>query len=151
MSKPDLLTVEVVYDIEVPGGFQTKRRRFQVTPERFNEMRTAAIRKKYLPGWAYITGAIWRTEYLMGNEVTITYLRVRVVQKTGPRTPWHWYAIYNAKTDELLATGTAEQCAKAMGFKSPSTIYQLLSRTRNGINRKYRVIAMDSTPEDSDG
>ena len=49
------------------------------------------------------------------------------------------YTIRLAATGELVAKGTARECAKAMGYKTPRRVYTLLSHVLSGINRKYTI------------
>lgn len=50
-----------------------------------------------------------------------------------------YYAIYRKKTDELLASGTAKECQKQMGFKTPQVFYCTVSRVYRGLSSKYEV------------
>lgn len=50
-----------------------------------------------------------------------------------------YYAIYDARSDTLLAEGTARECRKKLGCSSIDTFYALISRSHRGINKKYRV------------
>lgn len=149
MDKPELLTVEVVYEIQtLSGDIQERHRRFQMTPKAFEEMHTAEIRAKYLPAWGLVTGAIWRIEHLMDSELKIKrYVRVQKVGSRGKRPPCRWYTVYDRKTDKLLAAGTVEQCTAALGFKNSASFYQTLSRTRNGKSHKYRICVEDRLAE----
>ncbi len=52
----------------------------------------------------------------------------------------NYYAIYSAKTDELLAEGTALECKKQLGCASLDSFYALANRTKRGINKSYRVV-----------
>ena len=47
-----------------------------------------------------------------------------------------WYTVYDALTDEVLASGTAPQCAKAMGMNLGS-FYCAVDRTQRGVQHKY--------------
>ena len=50
----------------------------------------------------------------------------------------NYYAVYLKKTDELICSGTSEECAAAMG-RSVASFYSMVSRVRNGKNQKYEV------------
>lgn len=149
MDNQELLTVEVVYDIQTHDGDMLERhRRFQMTPKAFEEIRTAEIRAKYLPAWALVTGAIWRIESLIGKGTVIKrFRRVQKVGTRGKRPPCRWYTVYDRKTDTLLTAGTAEDCSAALGFKNTASFYQMLSRTRNGKAYKYRICVEDRLSE----
>ncbi len=54
----------------------------------------------------------------------------------------NYYEIYDAQTGELLARGNARECRKQLGCSSLDTFYALESRSRRGINKKYRVVRM---------
>lgn len=52
----------------------------------------------------------------------------------------NYYAIYDARTDELLAEGNARECRDKLGCSSMDTFYALANRARRGINKRYRVV-----------
>jgi len=49
-----------------------------------------------------------------------------------------YYAVYLRKTDELICSGNAAECAAAMG-RSEGSFRSLVSKVCNGLNRKYEV------------
>ena len=55
------------------------------------------------------------------------------------REPFRYYTVWNAKTDELVADGTAAECAAIMG-RSRTDFYTMVSRVKRGINKKYVVL-----------
>ena len=145
-----LLLVEVTYELETGGQCIERRRRFRMTKAAFDQMRTAELRKKYLPGWAHLTGAVWRIEALMAPDVRIkSFHRVRIIKETPQRDPWRWYTVYS-KTDEVVASGTAEHCAKVLGYKSRAGFDQMIARAKHGKIAKYRVIVEDKSPDIAD-
>lgn len=52
----------------------------------------------------------------------------------------NYYAVYDAKTDELLAEGNSRECREKLGCSSMDTFYALVNRARRGINKRYRVV-----------
>jgi len=52
----------------------------------------------------------------------------------------NYYEIYDAKTGELLASGTSRECKKKLGCSSIDTFFSLANRSKRGINKKYKVI-----------
>lgn len=52
----------------------------------------------------------------------------------------NYYAVYDAKTDRLLAEGNARECRKVLGCSSIDSFYALVNRSARGINKKYRVV-----------
>lgn len=52
----------------------------------------------------------------------------------------NYYAIYNAKTGELIAEGSAVECKRKLKCASIDSFYALANRSRRGINKKYRVV-----------
>lgn len=52
----------------------------------------------------------------------------------------NYYEIYSAKTDELLAKGTAIECRRQLGCASLDSFYALANRSRRGISKTYRVV-----------
>lgn len=51
-----------------------------------------------------------------------------------------YYEIYDAKTDRLLAKGTARECKRILGCPNINAFYMLANRSLRGINKAYRVI-----------
>mgnify|MGYP005783613797 CR=1 FL=1 len=49
------------------------------------------------------------------------------------------YIIRLAETGEVLASGTAKECAQAMGYQNIRRIYTLINHVTTGRNRKYTV------------
>ncbi len=50
------------------------------------------------------------------------------------------YEVYDKKTNELLARGTARECQKKLGCSSADSFYALANRSFRGINKTYRVV-----------
>lgn len=151
MNAKSLLLVEVTYELETGGQRIERKRRFRMTEDAFEQMRTAELRKKYPPSWAHLTGAVWRIEALMDADAKVReFHRVRIIKESAKRDPWRWYTIYDGKTDEVIASGTAEHCAKALGYKNRTGFDQMLSRAKHGKIAKYRVVVEDKDPDDED-
>lgn len=53
------------------------------------------------------------------------------------------YTIYLKKDDSIVASGTAKECQKQMGFKSLGVFYSVVSRVYRGISTKYDVYSYD--------
>lgn len=51
------------------------------------------------------------------------------------------YTVWNNYTDELVAFGTAAQCAAAMGLTRRNGFYELVTNVRKGRNKKYTITA----------
>ena len=43
-----------------------------------------------------------------------------------------YYTVYLCKTDEVIAQGTAEECAKQMGFSQANSFFSSLVKHKNG-------------------
>lgn len=58
-----------------------------------------------------------------------------------PDTVHHvmWYTVYDAKTGDLIASGTSEMCARRLGYKSANSFASASSHSRSGRHpaRKY--------------
>ena len=61
----------------------------------------------------------------------------------------NYYTVYNAKTDEVVACGTARECAKQMK-RSLSSFYCTISRNRSGKHHKYSVVIDQNADQDLD-
>ena len=57
-----------------------------------------------------------------------------------------WYTAYLHKTEEILACGTAQQVADALGM-SLNSFYCTASRSRNWKNRKYDFVIEEINEE----
>ena len=51
-----------------------------------------------------------------------------------------YYTIYLNKTDEVVATGTAEECRKQLDLKSKNCLHSLVSKSVKGRRNKYTVV-----------
>lgn len=60
----------------------------------------------------------------------------------------HYYTVYLAETDEIVAFGSASECAKQMG-KSILGFHSLVSKNRLGKHHKYVIVIDDDICEDS--
>ena len=59
------------------------------------------------------------------------------------------FAVYMDKTDELLAVGTAAECAKAIGW-SVRDFFTIKSRVKAGRNKKYVFVPVEDDDEEAD-
>ncbi len=50
-----------------------------------------------------------------------------------------YYTLYN-KNDEVIAVGTAHECAKKLAM-STQYFYCMVGRVRNGTNQKYKIVS----------
>lgn len=62
-----------------------------------------------------------------------------VTESRAPSPPRMYYTIYDAKTNELLASGSAKLCARMLGM-SMSSFYTIMHRARHGMQQKYTVL-----------
>lgn len=61
------------------------------------------------------------------------------------------YTVYLKKDDTIVASGTARECQRQMGFKSLGVFYSVISRVYRGISTKYDVYSFDENePLDDD-
>lgn len=51
-----------------------------------------------------------------------------------------WYTVWDAKTGDLLASGTSEMCARRLGYKSANSFASASSHSRNGRRRARKYI-----------
>ena len=59
------------------------------------------------------------------------------------------FAVYIAKTDELLAVGTAAECAHAIGW-SVRDFFTVKSRAKSGKNKKCVFVPVEDDDEEAD-
>lgn len=62
-----------------------------------------------------------------------------------------YYAVYERKTDRLLASGSASFCTRQLGLPSVNSFYCLVGRVRSGKNMKYEVLIEDISEEEENG
>lgn len=62
----------------------------------------------------------------------------RTVKRDMAKVTKH-YTVYSRKLDELLAFGSAEECAKALGITRAS-FYRLVTMAKQRPNGKYEVL-----------
>ena len=53
----------------------------------------------------------------------------------------NYYEVYS-KLGRLLAKGNARECAKKLGCASIDCFYTIVQTTRQGTNKKYRVVTI---------
>lgn len=58
-----------------------------------------------------------------------------------------WYTVYDAATEEVLASGTSAQCAKALGL-TVNSFHCALSHARAGTQHKYEFLVEEIKKED---
>lgn len=58
-----------------------------------------------------------------------------------------WYTVYEASTEEVIASGTSQQCAKALGM-TMGVFYSTVSHAQAGINSKYTFYVEKLKKED---
>lgn len=49
-----------------------------------------------------------------------------------------WYTVWDAKTDDLLASGTSEMCARRLGYKSANSFASAVSHGLRGRHPDYK-------------
>ena len=59
------------------------------------------------------------------------------------------YTVYSGKTDEIVAVGTSNECAKRLGLTLAS-FHTMVSRHRRGIPGKYEFIVEDTPYDEED-
>lgn len=59
-----------------------------------------------------------------------------------PDTVHHvmWYTVYDAKTGDLLASGTSELCVRRLGYKSANSFASACSHSRSGKHPAHKYI-----------
>lgn len=62
------------------------------------------------------------------------------------KRPFQHYTVYNAKTDDILAVGNSEECAKQLGIRVNS-FYKAVIKSNRGESKRY-VILTDKEKED---
>lgn len=57
-----------------------------------------------------------------------------------PDTVHHvmWYTVYDARTGDLIASGTSKMCARRLGYKSANSFASAVSHGLSGSHRTYK-------------
>lgn len=58
-----------------------------------------------------------------------------------------WYTVYLTDTDEIVASGTAQECTKALGM-TRNSFYSTVSKAALGQRHKYTFFKEDIKKED---
>ena len=74
-------------------------------------------------------------------------MRLKVNRKERGGGPRRCYSVYKAKTDELLAFGTAKECAKQLGINLAS-FYSAVSRAPTLENGRYEIFVDEIDDEE---
>lgn len=82
--------------------------------------------------------------YGLKYEVT----RAAQGKERDPRAKY--YAIYCKKTDAILACGSAEECAKAMGWAGADTVHQNFSREKKHGDTPYEFYSEPLYPTEEE-
>lgn len=53
------------------------------------------------------------------------------------------YTVWLAKTDELVASGTAKECTEQLGLANENVFFSTVMKVRNGKNHKYAIVQED--------
>ena len=59
----------------------------------------------------------------------------------------YYYTVYLNETDEVVASGTAKECAVQM-HKSVNGFHSLVSKNRNGVHKKFTVVVEPDLDDD---
>lgn len=59
-----------------------------------------------------------------------------------PDTVHHvmWYTVWDAKTGDLIASGTSEMCARRLGYKSANSFASASSHGRSGRHPAHKYV-----------
>ncbi len=56
-----------------------------------------------------------------------------------------WYTVWDAKTEELIASGTAELCARRLGYKNANSFASAVSHAvKGGLSSKKYTFARET-------
>lgn len=58
-----------------------------------------------------------------------------------------YYTVYKESSDEIIAFGNAEQCARQLGLKDARQFHAFVSKTRSGLRKRYYVNVEDITED----
>lgn len=56
----------------------------------------------------------------------------------------NYYTVYDNRTEEIIVSGNATQCAEALGIKQSSFYYQISRQRRDAAKHKYSIVVDSS-------
>ena len=56
-----------------------------------------------------------------------------------PNNPDNYYTVYNAKTDDIIASGNASECARQLDIRLNS-FYKAVTNSNRGESKKYYIL-----------
>ena len=86
-------------------------------------------------------------EVLGTSTSNISHLLRRCGFETRGRTVRAYYTVYLAATDEIVASGTACECAEQLGLANAGSFRSIMSHTKAGRHGKY-VFCVDKEGEE---
>lgn len=80
----------------------------------------------------------------IGGRIGVSPYTARIYRKQAGiapagRSKVTIYTVWDAKTDEVLACGTAAECAAKLGLAKPRSFYYMAHHAANGRRRRYVV------------
>lgn len=78
-------------------------------------------------------------DHSLSNSAAKFYAHHRNSKESIDPTLGLWYSVYLRETDEMVCSGTSDECAKALGLKSVGSFRTLVYRSRNGLSSKYEI------------
>lgn len=51
--------------------------------------------------------------------------------------PCNWYTVYSTKTDEIIASGTADMIVQQMGYASRNSFFSAITHAKTRKDSKY--------------
>ena len=61
----------------------------------------------------------------------------------------NYYTVYLRKTEQIVASGTARECTKTLGFCNVASFYSVVSKSTHGKAHRYDVV-IDRGDSDED-
>ena len=81
---------------------------------------------------------------LSGTTVQHWRIYLGLPKVKGYRRNVKEYAVYDGKTEVLVALGTAEECARVLDV-TPASLRSYMARAKRGAYRKYSFFEMEET------
>lgn len=87
-----------------------------------------------------------RKRFYTLEAVTRKDSRIYEPQKRKLQRPFNYYTVYDLKTDEIIASGNAQECAEQLGV-TLNTMYKTVMLSKRGKSKKYYVLVDDNTED----
>ena len=90
-------------------------------------------------------------DYTAGKTKILPKWRIEATRSPAHKgKPRHYYTVWRRKDDSLAAYGTAQECAKVLGYATLTNFYRMVTDVGRGKHHRYDVLVEDVEDIDDD-